>query len=71
MKQHNNSKEGNSVTIEISENGYILTYSQHYIQHKKVFNGFDCLVSFLAQIFGLKDVGACIKVIEINTDELA
>jgi len=56
MRQHNPTAEGKSVGIDVTENGYILSFEQCYSRHKRVFETFDDLISFVGYLFHLKGI---------------
>jgi hypothetical protein len=53
----------NTYSIEIIDNGYVLTYTRLASVHKYAFHNFELLVNHLAKCFDLLEIGEIVSVV--------
>jgi len=53
----------NTYSIEVIDNGFVLTYIRLTKEHKYAFHSFEHLVSHLARCFDLVEIGEVVSVV--------
>jgi hypothetical protein len=59
MKQHNGNYAGASWSVDIVENGFVLTYTDTstHTSKKQIFGKMEEMNNFIMRIYGMRDIG--------------